>query len=172
MDHREFLAAMPREQKQELTRKSDSRGLVALAIHFGAILLIGTLITMKVPLWPLLLIPQGVLIIFLFTTLHETIHRTAFATTWINDAVARLCGFLIIICRPTGSGISISRTTAIPRTRTAIPNSLLRNRKPGASICGIYPAVPIWISHVRTLVNAMQRDGVRTILCHLQGARK
>ncbi|WP_246660454.1 fatty acid desaturase [Nitratireductor sp. XY-223] len=95
--HREFLASLSPQQKKRLTEKSDAKGTAALAAHAGAILLLGGLIAARVPFWPLLMVPQGIAIIFLFTTLHETIHRTAFATPWINDAVARVCGFLILL---------------------------------------------------------------------------
>ncbi len=37
------------------------------------------------------------LIVFLFTTLHETIHETAFRSAWINRTVAAVCGFLILL---------------------------------------------------------------------------
>ncbi|WP_419912086.1 fatty acid desaturase [Hoeflea sp.] len=95
--HREFLASLTPQQKKRLTEKSNRKGIAALALHAGAILVLGSLIAAKVPFWPLLMVPQGVAIIFLFTTLHETIHRTAFATPSVNDAVARLCGFLILL---------------------------------------------------------------------------
>jgi fatty acid desaturase len=97
LDHREFVAALPRGLKKELTRKSDGRGLLALGIHLGGTAFLAALIAVRVPFWPVLLVPQGILIIFLFTTLHETIHRTAFKTPWINDTVARLCGFVILL---------------------------------------------------------------------------
>ncbi|TIT85032.1 MAG: fatty acid desaturase, partial [Mesorhizobium sp.] len=47
--------------------------------------------------WPVLMLPQGILIVFLFTLLHETVHRTAFETQWLNDAVARLCSLAIAL---------------------------------------------------------------------------
>ncbi|TGS93002.1 fatty acid desaturase, partial [Mesorhizobium sp. M8A.F.Ca.ET.213.01.1.1] len=59
--------------------------------------LLGGLIAARVPLWPLLMLPQGILIVFLFTLLHETVHRTAFETQWLNDAVARLCSLAIAL---------------------------------------------------------------------------
>jgi fatty acid desaturase len=37
------------------------------------------------------------LIVFLFTTVHESIHGTAFRSAWINVAVANVCGFLILL---------------------------------------------------------------------------
>ncbi|TIW64004.1 MAG: fatty acid desaturase, partial [Mesorhizobium sp.] len=76
MDHRDVIASLTNEQRGRLTGKSDGPGLVQSAFHFGAILLLGGLIAARVPLWPLLMLPQGILIVFLFTLLHETVHRT------------------------------------------------------------------------------------------------
>jgi fatty acid desaturase len=36
-------------------------------------------------------------LVFLFCALHECIHRTAFASRWLNDAVAWVCGALLIL---------------------------------------------------------------------------
>ena len=95
LDHRGFLRSLSMEQRSSLTRKSDREGLLALSWHGGAILATGALIVAEVPGWPLLLPLQGVLIVFLFTLLHETVHRTVFETLWLNDVVARVSGFLI-----------------------------------------------------------------------------
>jgi len=97
IDHRKLMASLSREQQGALTAKSDWAGLVHLAIHALALTVTATLIQLAVPLWQLLLPVHGILLVFLFTTLHETIHKTAFATGWINDAVARICGFLIVL---------------------------------------------------------------------------
>ncbi|MEM9633822.1 MAG: fatty acid desaturase family protein [Pseudomonadota bacterium] len=97
MDHRQFIAGLSAKDRADLTAKSDSKGLVALSFHSGGILVCGTLIALGVPGWPLFMVLQGILIMFLFTLLHETIHRTAFETIWINDWVARVCGFLILV---------------------------------------------------------------------------
>lgn len=97
MDHRSFLAGLTAAQRIELTRTSDRKGLAALAVHFGSIAFLAAMIALEIPGWPLLMVPQGILIMFLFTTLHETIHRTAFRSPWLNDLVARICGFLILV---------------------------------------------------------------------------
>ncbi|MBZ9957619.1 MULTISPECIES: fatty acid desaturase family protein [unclassified Mesorhizobium] len=97
MDHRDVIASLTNEERSRLTGKSDGPGLVQLAFHLGAILLLGSLIAAKVPFWPLLMLPQGILIVFLFTLLHETVHRTAFERQWLNDAVARVCSLAIAL---------------------------------------------------------------------------
>jgi fatty acid desaturase len=43
------------------------------------------------------MLPQGILIIFLFTALHESIHETAFRSPVLNRIVANVCGFLVIV---------------------------------------------------------------------------
>ncbi len=150
-DHRDFLAALPREQKQELTRKSNPKGLAAFGVHFGAILILGTLISLKVSYWPLLLLPQGILIVFLFTTLHEAIHRTAFATPWINDAVARLCSFLILLPADWFRYFHFAH-----HRHTQDPERDPELAKPKPETWSQYlvhvSGVPVWISHFRTLV--------------------
>ena len=49
----------------------------------------------------LLLVPtmalHGAVLIFLFAPLHETIHRTAFRSRWLNDTVAFFCGLPLLL---------------------------------------------------------------------------
>lgn len=97
MDHRTIIASLTSEERDRLTAKSDTAGLVQLAGHWGAIIFLGWLIVMRAPLWPLLMLPQGILIVFLFTLLHESVHRTPFKTQWLNDIVARVCSFMIVL---------------------------------------------------------------------------
>lgn len=97
MDHRSFLKTLTPDEKRELTEKSNRAGFVHLMGHWGAILLMGSLIAARVPYWPLLLLPQGIALVFLFTLLHETSHRTVFRTLWLNKAVAWVCGLIIVL---------------------------------------------------------------------------
>jgi len=97
VDHRAIIAGLTAEQRAELTGRRNGPGLLRLAVHGGAIAGLGALIFAGVPLWPLLLLPQGILIVFLFTLLHECVHETAFATPWLNRAVAAVAGFLVLV---------------------------------------------------------------------------
>ncbi|TIU96156.1 MAG: fatty acid desaturase [Mesorhizobium sp.] len=97
MNHRDVIASLTQQQRDRLTAKSDRLGLLQLAAHWGAIVVIGALIIAKVPFWQLLMLPQGILIVFLFTLLHETVHRTAFETQRLNDFVARGCSLAIAL---------------------------------------------------------------------------
>ncbi len=98
MDHRALIAAIPPDTKDRLQQRSDMAGLRHLAIYFGALTATSTGIILQVPLWPLLLLPQGLLLVFLFTLSHECTHKTPFKTPWINEAVGHLVS--IPICLP------------------------------------------------------------------------
>ena len=97
MDHRRLVAGLSIDERNRLTRKSDRAGLLQLALHLGALLVLGTLIALRIPYWPLLMLPQGILIVFLFTLLHEAIHRTPFATAWLNEIAARFSSFALAL---------------------------------------------------------------------------
>jgi fatty acid desaturase len=97
MDHREFLATLPPDLRDRLTKRSDGPGLRHLAAHLGASLLTGGLIAAGVPGWWLLLPVQGILIASLFMLEHEATHRTPFRTVWLNDGAGRLAGFLLVL---------------------------------------------------------------------------
>jgi len=97
MNHREFLQSLTPEQRKQLTEKSDTKGLIHLAQHWGLILIGVSLIIAEVPMWPFLMLPLGILLVFQFTLLHETIHFTPFRTRWINKVVATLCGYLLFL---------------------------------------------------------------------------
>ena len=77
MDHKTFVASLPPEVKARLQARSDRAGLWHLAGHFGAILLVGTLIALAVPGWGLLLPVQGVLIVSAFNV--RRVRRTTLA---------------------------------------------------------------------------------------------
>lgn len=97
IDHRHVIAALSDGDRRLLTGKADRPGLFRLAFHLGTIVLLAMLVLLKIPFWPLLMPPLGIMIVFLFTALHESIHETAFDTNWINRAVGLLSGFLILL---------------------------------------------------------------------------
>lgn len=96
-DHRAFLAGLPVAVRADLVRTADAPGIRQAAGHLGAILALGALIAAGVSGWWLLLLPQGVLIVFLFCAMHEASHRTVFATRWMNDALAWVAGVLLVL---------------------------------------------------------------------------
>ena len=96
-DHISVIAALDPDLRAALTAKSSGKGLVHLAGHLGAIAVCTALILQGVPFWWALLPVQGVLLTFLFTLEHEATHRTPFVQDWLNDAVGRLCGLVLVL---------------------------------------------------------------------------
>ena len=97
MDHRALRRSIPPEAMRALTERRDAPGLARLALHLGAILAMGAGIADGVPGWPALLVAQGVMIVFLFTLLHETAHATAFRTPALNRWAGRLAGVAVAV---------------------------------------------------------------------------
>ena len=82
-----------------LSRRSDTRGLLQFGGH---LLLLGGTTTLVLlagsgPWFVPALLAQGVAIVFLFCAAHEAIHRTAFRTRTLNDAVAWSCGLALLL---------------------------------------------------------------------------
>jgi len=96
-DHRTIIGRIASETRRDLTTRSDLAGVRHAAIHFGLVGACAVTIAAEVPFWWALLPVQGILIVFLFTALHETIHETAFASPRLNRAVASVSGFLNLL---------------------------------------------------------------------------
>jgi fatty acid desaturase len=90
---------LDRESLTELSRRSNARGLAQLALHSALLLATGVLVWRTRETWWLLpaLVLHGVVLDFLFCALHETIHRTAFASRRLNDAVGWAVGPLLLL---------------------------------------------------------------------------
>ena len=84
---------------QALSQRSDWRGLGQLGLHFALLGGTGYLIwaSRGGPWLAPAIALHGVVLDFLFCALHESIHRTAFASRWLNDAVAFVCGVLLLL---------------------------------------------------------------------------
>ena len=87
MNHTDFIASLPPEDKTALHARSDRRGLRHLAGHWGALALMAIYIAAGLPLWQLMLLPYGIALMFLFTLSHECTHATPFASPRLNDLV-------------------------------------------------------------------------------------
>ena len=97
MDHKAFLSTLPPERRKALQERRMAPGLIRLSLHAGAVMAVGAAILAWPWLRPVLVPVQGVLVIFLFTLLHETSHRTAFASDRLNGWIGRAAGFLIVV---------------------------------------------------------------------------
>jgi fatty acid desaturase len=92
-------SAAERRALLELAARSDRRGLAQLALHLAALLATGTALALaRGSPWlaPALLL-HGLVLVFLLAPLHETIHRTAFRSRRLNDAVARAAGAILLL---------------------------------------------------------------------------
>ncbi len=97
MDHRTLITSIPPEEKDRLQQRSDTAGLRHLALYCAALAICSACIATQIPLWPLFILPQGILLVFLFTLSHECTHKTPFRTTWLNDVVGHLISALIAL---------------------------------------------------------------------------
>ena len=93
------IALLPRETIRRLSRRSDARGALQLGTHLGLLVATGLLVwaSRGRPWLAAVLVLHGIVLVFLFCALHECIHRTAFASRALNDAVAWVCGALLIL---------------------------------------------------------------------------
>jgi fatty acid desaturase len=99
MSDKQSLEGLDKRALKALARRSDLKGLLRLAQHATALGATGVLIWMArgTVYLPAAWLAHGLLLIFLFAPLHECIHRTAFRTRWLNDAVAWLCAVPLLL---------------------------------------------------------------------------
>lgn len=97
MDHKTFLGQLDAPTRSFLTERKNTPALIHLAIYWGLMLALGLYIYMGLPFWWICLLPQGILMAFNFTILHETVHSTPFKTELLNQIVGRITSFLMVI---------------------------------------------------------------------------
>lgn len=87
---------IPEERLRELCERSDFRGSLQVASHFGAIGLTGFGLYLTLNTWWVvpIFIAHGILLNYLFAAQHELNHYTAFKTRWPNDCFNRITGFI------------------------------------------------------------------------------
>lgn len=141
------------EQRTELLRRSNYPGMLHLAGHWGCIITTALLIHWRVPIWQLLLPVQGIFIIFLFSLLHETIHRTPFKTRWINVVVSNVCGFLIVLGPIWFRSFHTNhhRYTNDPEKD---PELLVKKPETRVEYLCYLSGIPVWYAQLRRLVVA------------------
>ena len=96
-DRREILRRIGRDGRLRLLQRSDRKGLVHVTGHMAALALTGTAIALEAPGWPMLLLPHGILLAFLFCLQHEATHGTPFRSAWLNSAAAWGVGLLVFL---------------------------------------------------------------------------
>lgn len=84
---------------KQLSARSDLRGLAQLGSHLAVLAVTAALVLASrgsLALLPAMLL-HGIVLIFLFAPLHETIHWTAFRSRPLNDLVAWVCGAVLVL---------------------------------------------------------------------------
>ena len=85
------------DRVRALSATSDAKGLMWLAVHLSILGVTGTAIWWTSGTWWMVAAmgAHGIVLAFLFSPFHETVHRTAFRQRWLNDWVAAFTGFLL-----------------------------------------------------------------------------
>jgi len=85
-----------------LSAQTNAAGIVRITSQLCLIVAMAVCIWLTATAWgvmaalPLMAV-QGIFIAFLFMAVHETAHKTAFRTRWLNVAVGQICGVMILL---------------------------------------------------------------------------
>jgi len=98
----ETVFSHPRHDRRAIRpfeERSDGRGLIRLGAHLAVLALTAAAIAAArgSVLLPLAMLLHGIALTFLFAAEHETIHRTAFRSRWLNDIVAWIAGLVLLL---------------------------------------------------------------------------
>lgn len=97
MTHVDLLKSLSAATKARLTARSDIAGLRHLLVYLVALTVTTMGIVSQMPFWPLFILPQGILLVFLFTLSHECTHQTPFQSVWINEILGHLIAPLLAL---------------------------------------------------------------------------
>ena len=99
MNQRDFIASLSKAQRLHFAKKSNRAGLKRLVQQWSLIVVLMILVLQVSPLLQklALMLPLGILLVFQFTLLHETSHRTPFKSRRLNDVVGHICGFILLL---------------------------------------------------------------------------
>jgi fatty acid desaturase len=96
--HKEALSLISGSELARLRLLSDWPGARHLAGHLLILAATGFAVLHTTGIyWLAASIAHGVVLIFLFTPLHEAIHGTAFRSPWLNAVVSHLAGYLLLL---------------------------------------------------------------------------
>lgn len=154
-DHKQLIASLSHEQINALTRKSDFIGLAHFLSHFIAIGITGAWILNGAIGWPAAIVFHGVLLVFLFTLLHETVHFTVFKSPYLNTYFGWLCA-LILFLPP--NWFRFFHLAHHRHTQDPEKDPELEGKKPDDFISFIWTITgfPVWFSQLKVIfVNAL-----------------
>lgn len=84
---------------RSLSKRSDLQGLIRFGVHLALILLTTWLVWLAEPHWYLMIpamILSGFTMVTMFAAMHECVHRTAFASPWLNEVFGWLAGLISV----------------------------------------------------------------------------
>ena len=154
-DHHKFVSSLSAEDRNQLTRTSNSKGLAHLLGYLA--LLVGCF-TAYAAGWTIFILPLGMMLVFLFTLLHECSHSTVFRTGFLNRLTAEICGFILFL------PATWFRFFHFAHHRfTHDPDKDPELAAPKPTTWGGYlyhlTGIPVWISQFRSLfTNALGRN--------------
>lgn len=96
--HKEALSLISGSELARLRLLSDLPGVLHLAGHLLILTATGFAVLHTSNLyWLAASTAHGIVLVFLFTPLHESIHATAFRSPWLNAVVSHLAGYLLLL---------------------------------------------------------------------------
>lgn len=138
---------------KRLAHRADGPGLLRALTHLGAIGSTGLLLWQALgSVWAVpLAVLHGYLVAFLFNPLHETAHRTAFRTRWLNDVLGHAAAFAILLPYHYYRAFHWDhhRHTQDPARDPELFRPLPRSR---LGLAWYWSGVPVWRDRVRMLL--------------------
>jgi len=154
-DHKQLIASLSDEQRLMFTRKSDLQGILHFLSHLVALIFTSIWIVEGWFAWQAVLVLHGMMLVFLFTLLHETVHNTVFKTDVLNTAAGWLCA--VIIALPP-NWFKYFHLAHHRHTHNPEKDPELEGRKPETILEFVVAVsgVPVWIYHIKTImINAI-----------------
>lgn len=154
-DHKSFLTSLTADQRIRLTEKNNRPAIRRLLILGACILSLVFAILQQIPFWALLTLPLGILLISLFTLMHEATHNTAFASPDMNRWVCFICGLLLFLPPAWFRYFHLAHHR---HTQNLDKDPELQRAKPAnwPQFLIYISGIPVWLSTVRALtVNAL-----------------
>ena len=98
INYRDVLRTLSRDEKRRLTRLTNYHGLLWLLAHFGVIAgMAWANFSYTGLLGWLAIVGQGIGLCFLFCSMHEAVHGTAFKSRILNKLVTSFVGLLLFM---------------------------------------------------------------------------
>lgn len=149
-DHRQLIASLSDEQRASLTQKSDLQGALHFISHVAALSFTTLWILSGWAGWQAILVLQGVMLVFLFTLLHETAHFTVFKTAKLNTYAGWFCSIIIIL---PPNWFRYFHLAHHRHTHDPEKDPELEGKKPETMLAFLWTlsGLPIWWFHIKTL---------------------